>query len=75
MKPTVLDSFEEDGGQRCVDLLKNADGTFAWAECRRDPEDATGWRTLSTSGAFPDQEAALGDAYANVGWLSSARDG
>jgi len=75
MKPTVIESFEDESGQRCVDLLKNSDGSFAWAECRRDPEDASGWRTLSTSSAFPGQDAAMNDALGNVGWLRETRNG
>ena len=75
MKPTVMESFEDSSGQRCVDLLKHSDGSFSWAECRRDPEDATGWRTLSNSKAFGDEDAAMADAYGAVGWLAEARNG
>ena len=75
MKPTVMNSYEDDSGQRCVDILKNADGSFSWAECHRDPEDASGWSTLSTSKSFASEEAALNDAYGSVGWLTEQRAG
>lgn len=70
MKPLVLRSIEDGSGQRCVDLRREADGSFAWAECRRDPEDGHGWRFLGLgAGGFPGEAEALADAMASVAWL------
>lgn len=65
----VLASLEDAGGDRCVDLLRL--GTdFGWVECRRDPEDAHGWRHLHPPRmGFADDAAARADAAATVGWL------
>ena len=45
MKPLVVASLEDAGGDRCIDLLRLDDG-YGWVECRRDPEDPHGWRHL-----------------------------
>jgi hypothetical protein len=65
-------SLEDAGGDRCVDLIVEA-GAWAWVECRRDPEDAHGWRRLHPPrGGFADRPEAERDAVATVGWLSGA---
>lgn len=70
MKALVLRSIEDEGGQRCVDLRREADGSFAWVECRRDPEDAHGWRLLGLgAGGFSGEAEALADARASVAWM------
>ncbi|PWJ16976.1 hypothetical protein [Jannaschia seohaensis] len=72
MKAVVVVSLEDAGGDRCVDLIREGAAWF-WVECRRDPEDAHGWRRLHPPrGAFPDRAGALADARADVGWLSEA---
>ncbi|MDB2408085.1 hypothetical protein N9W17_06195 [Jannaschia sp.] len=74
MKPVVVASLEDAGGDRCVDLIQGAEG-WAWVECRRDPEDAHGWRRLHPPrGGFTDRAAALTDAVAYVGWLGETLD-
>ena len=76
MKPLVLASLEDDTGDRCVDIIRLADGQFAYRECRRDPEDGHGWRYLSS--APPEQfdtEAAARDAAQDaIGWMRDDRD-
>lgn len=69
-RPLVLRSLEDASGDRCVDLLREGEG-FGWVECRRDPEDAHGWRRLHPPrmGAS-DADAALAQARAAVGWLA-----
>jgi hypothetical protein len=65
----VIRSLEDRTGGRCVDLLRTEAG-FAWAECRRDPEDNHGWRRLGNGrDGFATEAGALGDARAQVGWL------
>ena len=70
MKPLVLASLESADGTRCVDLMDLRDNTFGWVECRRDPEDAHGWRHVGAIrrgfGTAAQAEAAARDA---VGWL------
>jgi hypothetical protein len=69
MKPRVLASLEDDSGDRCVDILQLDDG-FGWGECRRDPEDAHGWRHLHPPRiGFAEEAQAREDAMATVGWL------
>jgi len=76
MKPTVWNSYEDDTGARCVDILKHDDGSWSWVECRRDPEDSRGWSTLGDEKAgFSDEAAAMNDALASVGWLKAPREG
>ncbi|MEJ6393988.1 hypothetical protein V8J82_12015 [Gymnodinialimonas sp. 2305UL16-5] len=70
MKPLVVRSIEDWSGQRCVDVRRDPDATFSWAECRRDPEDGHGWRYLGLGGGgFADEDAAMQAARAAVGWM------
>jgi len=66
-------SIEDASGQRCVDLIRGPDG-WAFVECRRDPEDAHGWRWLTQpKGGFVSEVLALDAARRAVAWLD--RDG
>lgn len=60
MKPLVLASWEDPNGITCVDILDLRDGTFGFSPCRRDPEDAHGWRRLRGEefGCFTTKQAA-----------------
>ncbi len=71
VKPVVVASLEDDTGDRCVDIIHNADGRFTFAECRRDPEDHHGWRRLSEAQGptYPTQYAAYSAAIKAVPWL------
>jgi hypothetical protein len=64
MKPVVVQSINDENAQRCVDIVRQIDGRFGWSECRRDPEDAHGWRHLAgpADGAFLTVTAAWTDA-------------
>lgn len=73
MKPLVLRSIEDASGQRCIDVRREADGLFSWAECRRDPEDGHGWRFLGFGvEGFVSEAEALADAKNSVGWMEEA---
>ena len=64
-------SIEDETGQRCVDIVEDG-GRFGWSECRRDPEDAHGWRRLHGAPEFPFQSyaEAQADARRRVGWIA-----
>lgn len=72
-KFVVKSSLEDETGTRCVDLLQNNDGNWAWVECRRDPEDSHGWRRLSPdlNGWFASEKQALTNARQSVVWLQN----
>lgn len=71
-RPVVVASLGADGGDRCVDVIRGSDG-WAWVACRRDPEDAQGWRHLHPArGGFATQAAAQADARDAVGRLADA---
>lgn len=66
----VLASLEDESGDRCVDLLRQG-ADFGWVECRRDPEDAHGWRHLHPPRmGFDDAATARADAVAAIGWFN-----
>lgn len=70
-RPVVVASLNDADAQRCVDILRFADGQFGWTECRRDPEDGHGWRPLGPPvTGFADAAAARAAAAAAVGWLA-----
>lgn len=65
-------SLEDATGGRCVDLVRTG-GDWSWVECRRDPEDAHGWRRLHPSRAgFANRGLAQAGAAASVRWLAAA---
>lgn len=76
MKPLVLASIEDAGGDRCVDILRLNDGRFAYRECRRDPEDSHGWRYLSeaTPATFDTEADAREAALVEIGWMQDGGD-
>lgn len=68
----VMRSIEDRSGQRCVDLIRaRTDGRWSYVECRRDPEDAHGWRRLTDPVEGFDSEAGARDAArAAIGWMA-----
>lgn len=71
MKQDVVRSLEQAGGMRCVDILREGD-QYGWVECRRDPEDHSGWKRLGPPHMAFDSEAdAFSDARHTVGWLAT----
>jgi hypothetical protein len=67
----VLASFENDAGDRSVDIFRRDDGTYGFEENRRDPEDPQGWFSLGhySDLVFSSKEEAIADASARVAWL------
>ena len=70
MKPLVLASLEDAGGDRRIDILRVEVG-FAWVECRRDPEDGHGWRHLHPPMTGYASEAEARAAAAAATWLGA----
>ena len=69
----VMRSIEDPNGVNCVDIYQRGDGSFGFAQFRRDPEDGYGWRPLAAdSGArYGDLAAALVAARQQIGWLAA----
>ena len=42
----ALESLEDDGGTRCVDIFVRPDGRFGFETFRKDPEDLGRWTML-----------------------------
>jgi len=64
-------SIETLDGTRCVDLFRRPDGSYGFAEYRRDPEDGYGWRPAGAAPEtrFPTKSDALSEARRQVAWL------
>ena len=71
-KPVVVRSIETTDGLRCIDIVRMSDGTFGWAEYRRDNEDPRGWRPtgIESRRVFHDCVAAEKSALGTIGWLA-----
>lgn len=71
----VIASLEDVTGDRCVDILCKDRALWSFVECRRDPEDAHGWRRLTIPAEpwLPDRAAAEAAARAAVDWLKEAQ--
>ncbi len=72
MAKPVVTSFEDDHGERCVDILAFPDGTFAFKVFRLDPEDGGRWtcvdaRSATRHPSFGDAKSA---AAAIADWLN-----
>lgn len=70
----VVESFEDEYAERCVDLVLHADGSVSIRECRRDPEDGGRWTVTRDHAELhaPDREVALTYAIRHVDWLAEA---
>jgi hypothetical protein len=71
MTTRVIRSLHNDEGDRCVDIVKHADGTFGFKEFRRDPEDRGGWTLVGCNPQriYSTGEEAIAAAKAVVAWL------
>jgi hypothetical protein len=71
MTTRVIRSLHNDEVDRCVDIVKHADGTFGFKEFRRDPEDRGGWTLVSYNPRriYSTEEEATTAANAAVAWL------
>ena len=70
----VMESFENDLEDRCVDFFVRDDGTFGFEEYRRDHEEGGRWsKVRQFSGTrFSSLEAAKASAKYLVPWLLSS---
>jgi len=73
----VLTSLEDADGFRCVDIFRRADGTFAFKELRRDPEDAGRWTLVGdySQQSYATKDETLRAAVAVIGWLAERMRG
>ncbi len=71
VRPIVLRSIETEDGLKCVDIFQRSDGSFGFAEYRRDFEETAGWRPVGGLAelVFPDECTALDAARSHVPWL------
>lgn len=71
----VCRSLETPDGGRCVDIFRRGDGSYGFAEYRRDAEDPRGWYPTGFHGAgvYATEQAALDAASAAVAWLGQLR--
>ncbi|HEU4377041.1 MAG TPA: hypothetical protein VFR73_00595 [Hyphomicrobiaceae bacterium] len=75
MAANVVTTVHNRDADRCVKIIKQADGTFGFQEFRRDPEDVGRW-TLVTEVARTDfitQLQAMAAAQEEVAWLGDQR--
>ena len=68
---SVLASYEDADGARCVDVFRREDGSFGFEAFRRDAEDQGAWFVTGHYSALrhASREAAEIAALAAVGWL------
>jgi len=71
MAKGVVTSLHNDAVDRCVDIVRRADGTFGFKEFRRDPEDSGGWTLVWDNAAaiYATEAEAVTAATASVAWL------
>ena len=72
-RDVVMRSIESPDGRCCVDIFRRPDARFGFAEYRREPEDADGWRPtgIRTDAGLATAEAALAEARRRVPWLAA----
>jgi hypothetical protein len=70
----VINSFENQQRNKCVDIIQVEDGTFRFQEWRRDCEDLHGWFLLQDSLpiAYNTEEKAVSSATKTIIWLRDA---
>jgi hypothetical protein len=74
MSSDVVATMHSDDGDRCIKIVKRADGTFGCDEYRRDPEDAGGWTFVNAAPAiYPSRDQAAEAARAGFGRLSGEK--
>lgn len=71
----VLKSVNDPDGNLCVDIFRRPDGTFGFAQYRRDVEDNRGWFPVGNSGeaVFDTPADAWRGAVSTVVWLGIDR--
>lgn len=70
-RPVIL-SLEDVHGERCADIVADADGTFRLKVYRRDAEDGGRWTLVADYGAtrYRSLEEARIAARARLPWLA-----
>lgn len=68
----VVNSFENDVANRCVDIILRADGSYGFAEWRREPEDPGNWSLMCDDGGvkFASEQDAIAAARVRVVWFA-----
>jgi hypothetical protein len=71
MASGVVTSLHNDEADRCVDIVKQPDGSFAFKEFRRDAEDSGRWTLIrfNPRATYATEEQAIAAARASVAWL------
>jgi hypothetical protein len=71
MAKGVVTSLHNAEVDRCVDIVKRLDGTFTFAEFRRDVEDGGSWTLVDEHGrpCFTNEQDAMAAAKKAVTWL------
>lgn len=72
----VIRSVEDAFGERCLDIIAHADGTFTLKSFRRDPEDGGRWTLVSdfSRKAFASEAEALSYVLPSLPWLPPIKD-
>jgi hypothetical protein len=67
----VVNSFDNDEKNRCVDIVQDLDGNFGFQEFRREPEDISGWFLIRDSLPihFSSEAEAIKGAQKGVKWF------
>jgi hypothetical protein len=67
----VVNSFDNDEKNRCVDIVQDLEGNFGFQELRREPEDTSGWFLIRDSLPidFASEAEAIKGAQQAVKWF------
>ncbi|MEI7792930.1 MAG: hypothetical protein WCI57_05600 [Candidatus Berkelbacteria bacterium] len=67
----VVNSFDNDEKNRCVDIVQDLAGNFRFQELRREPEDISGWFLIwdSLPIHFASEAEAIKGAQQAVKWF------
>lgn len=70
MASNVVATVHSTDAQRAVKIMRRPDGSFAYREFRRDPEDAGGWTMVRDEGrSFASEQQAVAAARFEFAWL------
>jgi hypothetical protein len=69
----VVNSFDNDEKNRCIDIVQDSDGNFRFQEWRREPEDISGWFLIRDSSPihFRSEMEAIKAAQQDVKWFKA----
>ena len=73
---SVINSFDNEDRNRCVDIVKDLEGTYRFQEWRRDTEDLSGWYLMRDSDpyTFPTEQDAITAASSSINWFSNYKN-